>query len=225
MYNRKALGAEDVEFTMPLKKEDPDEGGEGGGGNGDMEKNKTEEGDCDIEKEKEKAVLRGGADDILESLGIEADSLPGISILWALQIKVSIIYYIIINFWNIANSNKFPLQFKISLITFLFLYDLLPFLNSGFATSTTALKNTAQSKVVLDGRSDSLVFIEGVECQSLLNYLLNAKLSQGPNELPPTILAPVAFPGATMKSLKIKEHTIGGRAGHPKAFQIDVTGQ
>ena len=107
MYNRKALGAEDVEFTMPLKKEDPDEGGEGGGGNGDMEKNKTEEGDCDIEKEKEKAVLRGGADDILESLGIEADSLPGISILWALQIKVSIIYYIIINLWNIANSHKF----------------------------------------------------------------------------------------------------------------------
>ena len=77
MYNRKALGAEDVEFTMPLKKEDPDEGGEGGGGNGDMERNKREEGDCDIEKEKEKAVLRGGADDILESLGIEADSLPG----------------------------------------------------------------------------------------------------------------------------------------------------
>ena len=107
MYNRKALGAEDVEFTMPLKKEDPDEGGESGGGNGDMEKNKTEEGDCDIEKEKEKAVLRGGADDILESLGIEADSLPGISILWALQIKVSIIYYIIINLWNIANSHKF----------------------------------------------------------------------------------------------------------------------
>ena len=100
-----------------------------------------------------------------------------------------------------------------------------PFLFLGFATSTTALKNTAQSKVVLDGRSDSLVFIEGVECQSLLNYLLNAKLSQGPNELPPTILAPVAFPGATMKSLKIKEHTIGGRAGQPKAFQIDITGQ
>ena len=77
MYNRKALGAEDVEFTMPLRKEDPDEGVEGGGGNEDQEHNKTGEGDGDVEKEKEKAVLRGGADDILESLGIEADSLPG----------------------------------------------------------------------------------------------------------------------------------------------------
>lgn len=96
---------------------------------------------------------------------------------------------------------------------------------SGFSTSANALKKTTQSKVVLDGRADSLVYIEGVECQSLLNYLLNAKLSQGPNELPPTILGPVAFPGATLKSLKVKEHTVAGKAGQPKAFQIDVTGK
>ena len=41
--------------------------------------------------------------------------------------------------------------------------------------------------------------LQGVECQSLHNYLLNAKLTQGPGALPPTILAPVAFDGATLR--------------------------
>ena len=150
---RAALTRADVEFTLPLRKVD-EEGADDGGETADDDCCKTD---------------KDGASDILESLGIEANSLPG------------------------------------------------------FAGAAGA-KSTTKSDVILDGRSDSLVFVEGVECQSLLNYLLNAKLSQGPNELPPTILAPVAFPGATLKSLKVKEHVVGGKGGQPKSFQIDVTG-
>jgi len=156
---RAALTRTEVEFTMPLRRNVKDDK--------NLEVNDEEEvhDDCS-----EVVAGRGDGVDILESLGIEADSLQG------------------------------------------------------FATNAATKKSSVQNTVVLDGRSDSLVFIEGVECQSLLNYLLNAKLSQGPNELPPTILAPVAFPGATLKSLKVREHTVGGKAGIPKSYQIDVTG-
>jgi len=92
----------------------------------------------------------------------------------------------------------------------------------GFAATTA--KTNRQTGVLLDGRSDSLVCVEGVECQSLLNYLLNAKLSQGPGGLPPTILAPVAFPGAVLKSLKVKEHVIASKPGQPKSYQMNVQG-
>eukprot|EP00088_Acartia_fossae_P001302 TRINITY_DN1048_c0_g1_i1.p1 TRINITY_DN1048_c0_g1~~TRINITY_DN1048_c0_g1_i1.p1 ORF type:complete len:577 (-),score=104.27 TRINITY_DN1048_c0_g1_i1:178-1854(-) len=153
---RAALTRADVEFTLPLRKVGGDDGDGADGG-------ETADDDC-CKPDKD------GASDILESLGIEANSLPG------------------------------------------------------FAGNAAGAKNTTKSDVILDGRSDSLVFVEGVECQSLLNYLLNAKLSQGPNELPPTILAPVAFPGATLKSLKVKENVVGGKGGQPKTFQIDVTG-
>ena len=56
----------------------------------------------------------------------------------------------------------------------------------------------------IDGRPESLALVEGLECQSLLNYLLNAKLVAGKDQLPPTLLAPVAYHGATLRSLRVR---------------------
>ena len=65
---RKALVGEDVEFTQPLRREEAEKDA------GDqVEEEEGEKECCDSETK----VLKGGADDILESLGIEADSLPG----------------------------------------------------------------------------------------------------------------------------------------------------
>lgn len=147
---RAALRREDVEFTMPLKHvgsgEEPAAGGQAPAGG---------------EEEEE-------PNDILETLGIEANSLPGFT--------------------------------------------------------QTLPKNMTQTGVQLDGKADSLVFVEGVECQSLLNYLLNAKLNQDPGGVPPTVLAPVAFPGAVLKSMKVKEHVLTGRGDGTKHHQIDIQG-
>ena len=65
----------------------------------------------------------------------------------------------------------------------------------------------------IDSRPESLLLIEGIECQSLLNYLLNAKLSvgQGVAALPPTLLAPVAFQGAVLRALKLRQSSVAGR--------------
>lgn len=65
---RKALVGEDVEFTQPLRREEAEKDA------GDQVEEEEEEKEC---CDSETKVLKGGADDILESLGIEADSLPG----------------------------------------------------------------------------------------------------------------------------------------------------
>jgi len=62
----------------------------------------------------------------------------------------------------------------------------------------------------IDYRPESTVLVEGVSgTQALLNYLLDygtCFASSGAQaSLPPTILAPVAFTGATLQSLKVWE--------------------
>ena len=127
---RSALKREEIEFTLPLfrNKEASEE---------DEEESKAPE--CDTTNE------------FLESLGIEADSLPGLS--------------------NNAPKNR--------------------------------LAAGAGSSQNIDGKQESLALVEGVECQSLLNYLLNAKLVVGKDQLPPTLLAPVAYHGASLRTLKV----------------------
>nr|CAG4650307.1 EOG090X09DI [Sida crystallina] len=55
--------------------------------------------------------------------------------------------------------------------------------------------------------SDSLLLIEGVETQGLFNWLMTTKLcisNTGPLAgVPPTLLAPIAFHGATLRPLKV----------------------
>jgi len=59
----------------------------------------------------------------------------------------------------------------------------------------------------VDRTPESLIYVEGVEAQALFNFLMNCKSSTattGPLAgVPPTLLAPVAFHGATLKSLKV----------------------
>merc|ERR1712098_605439 len=111
-----------------------------------------------------------GTNEFLESLGIEADSLPGL-------------------------SNSIPKN-----------------------------RLAAGSSQNIDGKVESLVMVEGVECQSLLNYLLNAKLVVGKDQLPPTLLAPVAYHGATLKTLRVKVGQVGGRGGVPAQHSVELTG-
>jgi len=113
--------------------------------------------------------------EFLESLGIEADSLPGLST-------------------SSAPKNR--------------------------------LAAGAGSSANIDGRPESAVLVEGVECQSLLMYLLNAKLTvagQGVAGLPPTIIAPRAFHGASCRSLKVRQAQVGGR-GPGALHSVEVSG-
>lgn len=59
----------------------------------------------------------------------------------------------------------------------------------------------------MDNLKQSLVFVKGVEAQALFNFLLNCKsvttVAGALAGIPPTLLAPVAFHGAVLKSLKV----------------------
>jgi len=143
---RSALKREDVEFSLPLFKPRKEEDEEAG----------VPETDSTTE--------------FLESLGIEADSLPGLA--------------------NPTPKNR---------------------LAAGHGSG----KN-------IDGRAESLLLIEGVECQSLLNYLLNAKLTlgQGVAALPPTLLAPVAFQGAVLRNLKLRQTAVTSHGSTQHAMEL-----
>ncbi|XP_044258415.1 protein downstream neighbor of son homolog [Tribolium madens] len=78
--------------------------------------------------------------------------------------------------------------------------------------------NYTQAKIVhkaeceVDNSEQSLVLIEGVEVHALYNFLINCKSATsltGPLAgIPPTLLAPVAFNGATLKALKVRESKV-----------------
>ena len=82
----------------------------------------------------------------------------------------------------------------------------------------------AGSSQNIDGKAESLVVVEGVECQSLVSYLLNAKLVVGKDQLPPTLLAPVAYHGATLRTLKVKQGQVVGRPGQGVQHSVEVSG-
>lgn len=58
-----------------------------------------------------------------------------------------------------------------------------------------------------DSMKQSLVFVKGVEAQALFNLLINCKsaitITGALAGVPPTLLAPTAFHGATLKPLKV----------------------
>ncbi|XP_017855717.1 PREDICTED: protein downstream neighbor of son homolog [Drosophila arizonae] len=70
---------------------------------------------------------------------------------------------------------------------------------------TTHARKLQAAEMSEDFSDNSLLLIEGVECQGFFSYLLNAKstiTSVGRLAgVPPTLLAPVAFPKATMQHL------------------------
>ncbi|XP_035687556.1 protein downstream neighbor of son homolog [Branchiostoma floridae] len=80
----------------------------------------------------------------------------------------------------------------------------------------------------VDHFPESLVQVEGGDAQALFNFLINSKslVSQsGPLAgVPPTILAPVAFEGATLRALKVKQgsirQTIAGKLTQVNSLEV-----
>lgn len=84
---------------------------------------------------------------------------------------------------------------------------------------------------VIDHRPESLVMIEGTEVQAFFNFLLNCRtcvaMSGTQAGLPPTILSPTPFKGATLKSHKVKHTAVkqSDREGNiTHAHIVEVTG-
>ncbi|CAM1329853.1 DONSON (predicted) [Pycnogonum litorale] len=78
----------------------------------------------------------------------------------------------------------------------------------------------------IDNRPQSLIYVEGVEVQGLYNFLLNSKTctqSSGPFAgIPPTLLSPVAFHGATLEPLKARQAWI--KQGEKRYHAVQLTG-
>ncbi|XP_064629428.1 protein downstream neighbor of son homolog [Lineus longissimus] len=70
------------------------------------------------------------------------------------------------------------------------------------------IKMQREGYKIIDNKPESTVYVESSSTQALFNYLLNCRscfASSGVQYgIPPTILAPVAFKGSTLKSLKVK---------------------
>lgn len=74
--------------------------------------------------------------------------------------------------------------------------------------SLTHERNVRSAECEEDFSDHSLALIEGVECQAFFNFLLNSKSTTTKSGrlagVPPTLLAPVGFPGATLRSLQTR---------------------
>uniref|UniRef100_A0A2K6BKT4 Downstream neighbor of SON n=1 Tax=Macaca nemestrina TaxID=9545 RepID=A0A2K6BKT4_MACNE len=79
-------------------------------------------------------------------------------------------------------------------------------------------------EVQMDHRPESVVLVKGINTFTLLNFLINCKslvATSGPQAgLPPTLLSPVAFRGATMQILKEVVHKELTNCGlHPNTLE------
>lgn len=91
----------------------------------------------------------------------------------------------------------------------------------------TAHQRKIKAHEMSDDFSDnSLLLIEGVECQGFFSFLLNAKSTISSvgrlAGVPPTLLAPVAFPKATMQHLSTRSSKV--RMDAVDYFSIEVKG-
>lgn len=73
-------------------------------------------------------------------------------------------------------------------------------------------RKTHAQECAIDNSEQSLICVEGVESQALFNFLMNCKSSVSITGhfagIPPTLLSPVAFRGATLQSLKVRENKV-----------------
>ncbi|XP_036983052.2 protein downstream neighbor of Son isoform X2 [Artibeus jamaicensis] len=85
-------------------------------------------------------------------------------------------------------------------------------------------------EVQMDHRPESVVLVEGASTFMLLNFLINCKsliAASGPQAgLPPTLLSPIAFRGATMQMLKARSVSVKTQAvsGFRDRFSLEITG-
>ncbi|XP_042314319.1 protein downstream neighbor of Son [Sceloporus undulatus] len=87
-----------------------------------------------------------------------------------------------------------------------------------------------RNEVQMDHKPESVVLVKGTNTFTLLNFLMNCKslvASAGPQVgLPPTLLSPVAFRGATMQMLKARSINIKAqvRSHYKDAFSLEIVG-
>uniref|UniRef100_A0A2K6JNJ5 DNA replication fork stabilization factor DONSON n=1 Tax=Rhinopithecus bieti TaxID=61621 RepID=A0A2K6JNJ5_RHIBE len=87
-----------------------------------------------------------------------------------------------------------------------------------------------QDNLQMDHRPESVVLVKGINTFTLLNFLINCKslvATSGPQAgLPPTLLSPVAFRGATMQILKARSVNVKTQAlsGYRDQFSLEITG-
>ncbi|XP_037380903.1 protein downstream neighbor of Son [Talpa occidentalis] len=85
-------------------------------------------------------------------------------------------------------------------------------------------------EVQMDHRPESVVLVKGMNTLTLLNFLINCKsliaTSGAQAGLPPTLLSPVAFRGATMQMLKARSVNVKTQAlsGYKDQFSLEITG-
>ncbi|XP_025268184.1 protein downstream neighbor of son homolog isoform X2 [Camponotus floridanus] len=92
--------------------------------------------------------------------------------------------------------------------------------------------NNSQTRMTLEKESEidnlkqSLVFVKGVETQALFNFLINCKSAIAATGalagVPPTLLAPIAFHGATLKALKVRESVV--RVDNDQYYSLELKG-
>eukprot|EP00057_Strongylocentrotus_purpuratus_P014613 XP_011669087.1 PREDICTED: protein downstream neighbor of son homolog isoform X1 [Strongylocentrotus purpuratus] len=95
----------------------------------------------------------------------------------------------------------------------------------------TRVKFQTDQLLKLDNRPQSLVLVEGLDTAALYNFLLNSRTvltSVGPlADIPPTILSPIAFKGATLNSCKLKSGTLKQQSSKSSLVEVsslEVTG-
>ncbi|XP_006862608.1 PREDICTED: protein downstream neighbor of Son [Chrysochloris asiatica] len=85
-------------------------------------------------------------------------------------------------------------------------------------------------EVLMDHRPESVVLVKGINTFTLLNFLINCKslvATSGPQAgLPPTLLSPVAFRGATMQMLKARSVNVKTQtlSGYRDQFSLEISG-
>lgn len=94
-----------------------------------------------------------------------------------------------------------------------------------FALSLIVIfRRKEKHEVQMDHRPESVVLVKGLNTFKLLNFLINCKslvaTSGAQAGLPPTLLSPVAFRGASMQMLKKGAHKDLANCGlHPKTLE------
>ncbi|XP_018411040.1 PREDICTED: protein downstream neighbor of Son [Nanorana parkeri] len=87
-----------------------------------------------------------------------------------------------------------------------------------------------KNEVKLDHRPESVVLVKGANTFTLLNFLINCKsivaAAGSQAGLPPTLLSPVAFRGATMQTLKARSLNVKTRdqSGYKDQFSLEISG-
>ncbi|XP_077198738.1 protein downstream neighbor of Son [Paroedura picta] len=87
-----------------------------------------------------------------------------------------------------------------------------------------------RKEVQLDHKPESVVLVQGANTFTLLNFLMNCKslvASAGPQAgIPPTLLSPVAFRGATMQTLKARSMNVKAQihSQYKDIFSLEIVG-